>query len=113
MLKVRRFLFAKSIFDIAIVVPLLALLVPYMRKFNVSPMRPAAVAAARADECVSWNLINQGIWAVVETDDLAITSSMAPVPTSCAASGEKFPDPRKLSGELQQHPKPTTCLVGP
>ncbi|KAK8009234.1 hypothetical protein PG991_011785 [Apiospora marii] len=64
-----------------------------------SPMRLVAVATEGADEYVSWDLINHGIWVVVETDNLAITSSMAPVPTSRAVSGGKFPDPRKLSDE--------------
>ncbi|KAK7921367.1 hypothetical protein PG985_009389 [Apiospora marii] len=40
-----------------------------------SPVRLVAVATEGADEYVSWDLINHGIWVVVETDNLAITSS--------------------------------------
>ncbi|KAK8133702.1 hypothetical protein PG984_005714 [Apiospora sp. TS-2023a] len=64
-------------------------------------MRLVVAVTEGADEYVSLDFINHGIWVVVETDGFAITSSMAPVPTSCAASGGKFPDPRKQSGELQ------------
>ncbi|KAK8025419.1 hypothetical protein PG990_003242 [Apiospora arundinis] len=94
----QKFLFAISIPNILIDVAILSLPVPYVKKLNVSTgqrrlvlsmfllggfvciasvMRLVAVTTQKNDADVSWNIINQGIWAVVEAD-FAIISACLP-----------------------------------
>ncbi|KAI1099134.1 hypothetical protein F4804DRAFT_349604 [Jackrogersella minutella] len=94
----QKFLFAISIPNILIDVTLLTMPIPYVIRLNVprsqkraivsmfllggfvcvaSIMRLIAVVTEGTDADVTWNLINQGIWAVVEAD-FAIISACFP-----------------------------------
>ncbi|KAI1370590.1 hypothetical protein F4677DRAFT_465074 [Hypoxylon crocopeplum] len=94
----QKFLFAISIPNILIDVTLLTLPIPYVIRLNVSKsqkraivsmfllggfvciasiMRLVAVVTEGTDADITWNLVNQGIWAVVEAD-FAIISACLP-----------------------------------
>ncbi|KAI8944588.1 hypothetical protein F4801DRAFT_599516 [Xylaria longipes] len=94
----QKFLFGISIPNILIDVALLALPIPYVIKLNVSKsqkrvlvslfllggfvciasiLRLVAVVTESTGPDISWNLINQAIWAVVEAD-FAIVSACLP-----------------------------------